>query len=130
MNNISLTFSHYEVSNLNMDLINLLCRFFDNVVLITSTTMSSIEQYSNMSSPFSIQFQTKWCWTSMCFVWTCWVGLFVNDYAPWLSHYNDANKWTCEHECKPMNMSLWIGTNIFGIFWWWEKIFLKYPYAM
>ncbi len=22
----------------------------------------------------------------MCFVWTCWVGLFVNDIASWLSH--------------------------------------------
>jgi hypothetical protein len=108
-----------------MDLINLLCLYFDNVLVSTSTTMSSIEQYSNMSSPFSTHFRTKWCWTSTCFVWTCWVGLFVNDIAPWLSHRNDANKWTCEHECKPMSMSLWVGTNIFGIFWWWGQNILK-----
>ncbi len=48
--------------------------------------MSPIEQYSNITSPFSIRSRTKWCYTSMCFVWACWVGFFVNDIAPWLSH--------------------------------------------
>jgi hypothetical protein len=48
--------------------------------------MSSVEQYSNITSPFSTCFQTKWCYTLMCFVRTCWVGFFVNDIAPWLSH--------------------------------------------
>jgi hypothetical protein len=108
-----------------MDLINLLCCYFDNALVSTSTTMSSIEQYLNMSLPFSTHFWTKWCSTSRWFVRTCWVGFFVNDIAPWLSHCSDAYKWTCEHECKPMSMNLWVGTNIFGIFWWRGQNILK-----
>jgi len=67
-------------------IINLLCCSFGNALVNTSTTMSFVEQYSNMISPFSTCFRTKWCWISMCFVQTCWVGFFVNDIAPWLSH--------------------------------------------
>ncbi len=66
--------------------INLLCRSFDNALVSTSTTMSFIEQYSNVTSQFSTHSWTKWCCTLMCFVWACWVGFFVNDIAPWLSH--------------------------------------------
>jgi hypothetical protein len=83
---VFLTFPLYEISNPNM-VINLLCHFFGNALVSTSTTMSSVEQYSNMTLSFSIRFQTKWCYTLMCFVWACWVQLFVNDIAPWLSHW-------------------------------------------
>jgi len=82
---IFLTFPFYEVSNANI-VINLLCCCFGNALVSTSTTMSSIEQYLNVTLPFSIHFLTKWCCTSMCFVRTCWLGLFINDIAPWLSH--------------------------------------------
>jgi len=37
-------------------------------------------------SPFSTRSWTKWCYTSMCFVWTCCMGFFINDITPWLSH--------------------------------------------
>ncbi len=48
--------------------------------------MCSIGQYSKRTSPFSIRFWTKWCYTSMCFVRAWWVGFFVNDIAFWLLH--------------------------------------------
>ncbi len=73
------------IYNPNM-VINLLCRSFGNALVNTSTTMSFVEQYLNVTLPFLICFRTKWCWTSMCFVRTCCEGFFVNDIAPWLSH--------------------------------------------
>ncbi len=66
--------------------INLLCRSFGNVLVCTSATMSSIEQYSRVTSPFSTCSRIKWCYTSMCFVRACYVRFFVNDIGPWLSH--------------------------------------------
>jgi len=66
--------------------INLWCRSFDNALVRTSTTMCSVGQYSNWTSPFSTRSWTKWCYTSMCFVCAWWVGFLVNDIAPWLSH--------------------------------------------
>jgi len=82
---IFLTFPFYEVSNPNM-VISLLCHSFDNALVSTSTTMSSVQQYSNIILRFSIRFRTKWCWTLMCFIRACWVGFFINDITPWLSH--------------------------------------------
>jgi len=82
---VFLTFPLCEVSNPNM-VINLLCHFFDNALVSTSVTIFFVEQYSNMTLPFSTHFWTKWCWTLMCFVQTFCVGLFVNDITPWLSH--------------------------------------------
>jgi hypothetical protein len=52
----------------------------------TSTTMCFVGQYSNQISPFSTHFRRKWCCTSMRFVRAWWVGFFINDIAPWLSH--------------------------------------------
>ncbi len=66
--------------------INLLCHSFGNAFITTSATMSSVEQYSKATSPFSTRSRTKWWCTSMCFVRTCCVRFFVNDIAPWLSH--------------------------------------------
>ncbi len=82
---IFLTFPLYEVSSPNM-VINLLCRSFDNALVSTLATMSFVEQYSNVTSSFLTRSQTKWSCTLMCFVRACWVGFFVNDIAPWLSH--------------------------------------------
>jgi hypothetical protein len=67
-------------------IINLLCSSFDNALVSTSATMSSVEQYSNVTSPFSTRSWTKWCYTSMSFLRACWVGFFINYIAPWLSH--------------------------------------------
>jgi hypothetical protein len=67
--------------------INLLCCSFDNALVSTSAIMSFIEQYSNMILSFSIHSQTKWCWISMCFLQTCYVGYFINDITRWLSHW-------------------------------------------
>jgi len=82
---VFLTFPLYEVSNPNM-FINLWCRSFDNALVRTSTTMCSVRQYSNRTSPFSTRSRTKWCCTSMCFVRAWWVGFLANYIAPWLSH--------------------------------------------
>jgi len=85
INIVFLTFPSYEVSDPNM-IINLLCCSFNNAFINTSTSMSSIEEYSNVTLPFSIRSWTKWCYPLMCFVRACWVGFFINDIAPWLSH--------------------------------------------
>jgi hypothetical protein len=53
-----LTLPLYEVSNLNM-VINLLCHFFGDALVSTFATMSSVEQYSNVTLPFSTHFRTK-----------------------------------------------------------------------
>jgi len=82
---VFLTFPLCEISIPNM-VINLLCHFFDNALVSTFVTIFFVEQYSNMTLPFSTHFWTKWCWTSMCFVQTFCVGLFFNDITPWLSH--------------------------------------------
>ncbi len=76
MNSLTfVTLPLYEIFNLNM-VINLLCCSFDNALISTSTTMSSLNN-TNMTSPFSTRFLTKWCWTSMCFVQTCWFGFLL-----------------------------------------------------
>ncbi len=66
--------------------INLWCRYLDNALVRTFATMSSVGQYLNRTPPFLIHFWTKWCCTSMCFVYAWWVGFLVNDITPWLSH--------------------------------------------
>ncbi len=82
---IFLTLPFHEISNPNK-FINLWCHSLDNALVRTSTTMSSVEQYSNRTFPFSTRFRTKWCCKSMCCVRAWWVGFLVNDIAPWLSH--------------------------------------------
>jgi hypothetical protein len=49
---LTLPLPPYEVFNPNM-VINLLCFPFDNALVSTSTTMFSVEEYSNMTSSFS-----------------------------------------------------------------------------
>ncbi len=58
--------------------INLLCCSFGNVLVSTFAAMSSVEQYLKVISPFSTHSRTKWCCTSMCFVWACCMRFFVN----------------------------------------------------
>ncbi len=82
---IFLTFPLYEISNPNI-FINLWCRFLDNALVRTSATMCFVGDYSNQTSPFSTHSQTKWCYTSMCFVHAWQVRFLVNDITPWLSY--------------------------------------------
>ncbi len=59
--------------------INLLCCSFGNAFVSTFATMSFVEQYLKITSPFSTHSRTKWCCTSMCFVRACCMGFFVNE---------------------------------------------------
>ncbi len=40
---------------------------------------------------------------------------------------NNARKWTHEHECEFVNMNMWVGMDIFGIFWWQGHNILRIP---